>query len=1821
MTEAVIRSGWGPATDATCTSERSSLKRKQALLMMGWMKPGPWVALILGPLLVGQGCTKKEEPEAAAPHPGPYSRALASGTPVLRDAHGAEYAAGQVLVRFKKGTGHFTATATHARLGAKVLRAYRSQPGLQLVTVPEASLKDTLAAYRKDPAVAHAEPNFVYRLGALPNDPRFGELWGLHNTGQSGGTADIDLNAPEAWELTQGSRTAGVVAVIDTGIDYTHPDLRGNVWTNPGEVPNNHLDDDGNGFVDDVHGINAITLSGDPMDDNEHGTHCAGTIAGAGHNTAGVVGVNWSAQVMACKFLDSGGSGTLADAVTCLDYIHQMKTRALHPVHIIATNNSWGGGAFSQELQDAIVQQRDDGILFVAAAGNNNTDNDTTASFPGNYFLANILSVAAHDRDDALADFSSYGQHTVHLAAPGVGILSTVPDGGYDAFDGTSMATPHVTGVIALLNAQDPTRDWRQLKNLVLAGAVSSTAAQGKTLTDKRLRASDTSGKGSLTCNNQVFLRRVRPIPTTASVTVQEPMQLVAYHINCGEPAGALTVTVTPGNGTFLLQDNGQHGDEVAGDGMYTGSFEPDVPGTYTLTLPDGEPLTVQAGLSYVRKEVPLQWRHFTGTSLEQGDDTVSPVSTPFPIPFAQGHGQDTLNISMNGALSFSSTEIGFHNLPLPAPAHTTLVAPFWDDLYPGPAPEDNVYWGVLGVAPHREFVVEWRNVHHRDTRASAPADPLTFQVVFFEDKADILFNYQDVLVGNPALDRGASATVGVQTADLSAVQHSNDAPTLQNGLSLLWRIQTPSIAPVVQPLSVTPETLTEGDAVTLTTSFSDADGPSDGPWTVQFDTDFPGWFTPDLLHDAAQQGSVSVSAPVHASGTILMAVRVTDASGTRSTVEKFPVTVADVPPTLEALTTAGTAQENKPAALTVSFSDPGLDAPWKVEWDLDHDGATFSPDRVSTVSSPGAVTLEHLFPQDGLFTVAARVTDKDGVQSNVQVLAVTVEDLAPALSALHGPTSLSEGSSFQLTSSFSNPGDTATPWKVQWDYGYDGATFTVDAEESRLTDGAITLSRIAWDSGQRRYALRVVDADGSVSDVQTLMLDIAEVHPAASDLKALVLTGDGLEPSTLTFALSAHSGAEDAQADPLKAFLWDFEGDGTFDALTSTPYALHTFRDNRAGDQPFTTVVRVLDEDSHTELSIPVPLQNVAPTLALPAAAEAVEGQLFALRLTATDPGADTLAFSVSGAPAGLAVTADGLLLWTPSLAQSNGEGWPHTFTVTVTDDDGASDSRPFTLTVRWKDADGDGMADSWERAQGLDATRDDAAEDRDGDGVDNLSEFLSEHGGLLLPGAAVAHAPLSGAQVNAPELVLTTQNVTDVGHLSTVRYQFQLFAGWDFTQPLRDVTVDQAPGDTTSATLTDGTESETLEDLTDNHAYTWRVRATDDAIHGPWSMLQSITFNPVNDAPGAPHPAYPHEGAQVATDRPTLITDNASDTDDEPLTYTFALATDPEMRQMLLASETTPGGTHGNTSWTVPSPLAPFTTYYWRVTAADPHGATSHSPVASFSTAPGKPSNHEPGLPGLAEPAADSQVGSPTPTLVAHAAQDADGDALSYVFELDTTATFSTPGHPVSPPVALDADGQVRWRTPELTENTRYFWRIRALDGFSASEWALNTFLVNTRNDAPSAPVALNPSDAILPTRRPTLRIQNAVDPEGDALTYTFEVKRRDGTLVATGPGVAQERTAQTAFTVPEPLPRGETYLWTAYATDSSGAAGPPSTQARFEIHRRSSHPSRSEERYGGCSTGGGALGGLLPLMALGLGRLRRSRRAARSRLDTAG
>lgn len=413
-----------------------------------------------------------------------------SGGHAAARVRSTDYVPGEALVCVRSTVTDDQVQALMLRQKATVLKRFAAN---HLYCVRLDGRRSTTAGIKRfalEREVAFCQPNYLYHARqTFPNDPYFPYLWGLHNTGQQSGTADADIDAPEAWDLTRGSRSV-VVAVIDSGVDYGHPDLAANIWTNPGEIAGNGRDDDGNGYVDDVHGWDAADNDAAPLDENGHGTHVSGTIGALGSNNLGVVGVNWQVSIIPMRFLDADGSGTTADAIECIDYVNDLRDRG---VNVIATNNSWGGtGQPDQALRDAIARANARDILFVAAAGNEGSNNDRTADYPANFDLANVISVAATDRNDRLADFSNYGATTVDLAAPGVEILSTVPrfldpDLPYDVFSGTSMATPHVTGAAALLKAFNSSLTGAQIKARLLSTGDSLSDLQGRTVTGRRL--------------------------------------------------------------------------------------------------------------------------------------------------------------------------------------------------------------------------------------------------------------------------------------------------------------------------------------------------------------------------------------------------------------------------------------------------------------------------------------------------------------------------------------------------------------------------------------------------------------------------------------------------------------------------------------------------------------------------------------------------------------------------------------------------------------------------------------------------------------------------------------------------------------------------------------------------------------------------------------------------------------------------------------------------------------------------------------------------------------------------------------------------------------------------------------------------------------------------------------------------------------------------------------------------------------------------------------------------------------------------------------
>lgn len=702
-----------------------------------------------------------------------------------------EYVQDQIVVRFKPGTSAYSIAAAHATLGAQVVRAFKIVSNLYLVRLPAGvSVKEAIARYRADKSVLYAEPNFVLKAAATyPGDPRFDELWGMHT-----------IDAPDAWDITIGSSDV-VVAVIDTGIDYTHQDLVDNMWQNT-DCDNDGIDDDGNGYRDDCYGIDTVNGDSDLMDDNGHGTHVAGTIGAVGNNDLGVVGVNWVVRLMACKFLDAGGWGTLDGALACLEYVQIMKDRG---INIVATNNSWSGSGFSQALFDAIAAHLSRGILFIAAAGNWGADHDPEPDFfaPSGYYLPNIISVAATNRYDALAKFSDYGRRTVHLGAPGEDILSTIPGDNYEYFSGTSMAAPHVAGVAALLKAQDPSRDWRALKNLILASG-DTLSALSNTITRKRLNA-----HGALTCSNSVVLSRLRPIQDTIFAGVGVTVNLSALHINCANPNGTVTVTVTPGGTTVTLHDNGSGFDQIAGDGIYSGQWVPTTAGIYTLSFPDGDAVTVRVLNPYSSSLVPFAWRDITdtGISLNLSGGSSAMITSPFPVMFGDFGSSYHLFVNSNGHINLTGHSWDLENLPLPSSWHQNLVAPFWDSLYLTPGSFHNVFVAVRGVAPNRELVIEWRDVSHLN--CSFPfTETVRFQVVFFEGRSDILFQYADTNFGISSTgcllaNQGSSATVGVQIAPGIATQFSFNTPVLADNTAILWSTSQYPSCPSVTAISL----------------------------------------------------------------------------------------------------------------------------------------------------------------------------------------------------------------------------------------------------------------------------------------------------------------------------------------------------------------------------------------------------------------------------------------------------------------------------------------------------------------------------------------------------------------------------------------------------------------------------------------------------------------------------------------------------------------------------------------------------------------------------------------------------------------------------------------------------------------------------------------------------------------------------------------------------------------------------------------------------------------------------------------------------------
>ena len=537
----------------------------------------------------------------------------------LRELMAADFAARELLIQYAPGHEPVTASSQSSYSVLETIHTQAMQEMdfgmMQRVELPENT--DVVAAarhYSSQPGVLYAEPNWKITNNVISNDTYYtnGSLWGMesddspNNIGPAGTTTLYGTQAEEAWNAGYTGDSNIIVGIIDEGIDINHPDLASNIWVNPYEIAGNNLDDDGNGYVDDINGWDFYYDDNTVYDSGEdsHGTHVAGTIGGVGGNGVGVAGVNWDVTMISTKFLGPGG-GYTSDAVRAVDYLTDLKTR--HGLNIVASNNSWGGGGYSQALHDAILRHAKADILFVAAAGNSASNNDSTGNYPSNYTTLSgtgnesaasyegVIAVASITSAGAMSSFSSYGATTVDIGAPGSSIISTVPNNSYASYSGTSMATPHVTGAVALYASKYPTASAEQIRNALLSTAAPTTSLTGKTVTGGRLDVSAALNYSTT---------------PTPSLSISDR-------------------SVTEGN-----------------SGTVTASY------TVTLSAPSTTPVTVNYATA-------------NGTATA-GSDYVAGSGT---LTFAPGDTTKTINVTVNGDTAFESNETYFVNLSSPSGA------------------------------------------------------------------------------------------------------------------------------------------------------------------------------------------------------------------------------------------------------------------------------------------------------------------------------------------------------------------------------------------------------------------------------------------------------------------------------------------------------------------------------------------------------------------------------------------------------------------------------------------------------------------------------------------------------------------------------------------------------------------------------------------------------------------------------------------------------------------------------------------------------------------------------------------------------------------------------------------------------------------------------------------------------------------------------------------------------------------------------------------------------------------------------------------------
>jgi MYXO-CTERM domain-containing protein len=746
-----------------------------------------------------------------------------------------------------------------------------------------------------------------------------------------------------------------------------------------------------------------------------------------------------------------------------------------------------------------------------------------------------------------------------------------------------------------------------------------------------------------------------------------------------------------------------------------------------------------------------------------------------------------------------------------------------------------------------------------------------------------------------------------------------------------------------------------------------------------------------------------------------------------------------------------------------------------------------------------------HVYADDGSYAVTVTCADDDGGSGSASTT-VTVSNASPTITALTGDTEGDEGATLTFTCAATDPGDDTV--SVFWSFGDGGTDVGDTVTHAFANDGTYTVTCLA------------ADEDGGV-DSETLSVEIRNVAPS---IDAIAADATGEEGETLSYAVTV----SDPGDDPLTV-TWDW-ADGTTDVGESVT---HAWGDNGAWE----VLVTVTDDDESVTTSFTVDTTNVAPSIEGTPDATVYVDATFTFTPTLADPGFDdTHTWALTG-PGSLDATT-GEVTWTPAAAD---EGvW--SLQLAVTDDDGESGTLDWTLEVIFVDDDGDGMSDTWEDAYGVD----DPAADEDGDGRTNLEEYTdgtdpTRYDG---PSTPVPWSPADGGEVADAAVALVVENATSpTGEILT--YDLELYSDEAMTALVTGtVGVAEDAGGYTGWTVDVA--------LTENTWYWWWASASDAYTTTDWSEASSFFYNTVNEAPTAPAVDSPWDGGSTATVTPTLVLDPATDPDGDPLLYAFALL---DEAGVVVA---TTGGVDG-TEWTVDVALADLATYCWYGQATDDEGLSG--PVSDTACFFVDLSNEPPSTPVIVAPVDGAGVLTLTTDVVITEGVDPEGRDVEHTLELDVDAAFPSP---VTATLTGDGSGTLTWTTPELTDDTWYFVRVRASDGATASDWAQASFFVNPEDTAPSTPALHNPPADAAWTSGTPLDVVNATDPEGDALVYEFVVYLSGAETQ--GATVSEDESGYTAWT-PEDMADG-VYTWTARAVDPFGLASDWAEERVFTV-----------------------------------------------------